>query len=1138
MIDSKKIAVCFLCLLLTIKVSGQANSVLASGSWAKFSVTADGVYKINADALRKAGINPDQIDPRNIQLFAGTNSMLPQANSKARIKDLVEIPLFVSGESDGKFNGEDFVLFFAQGPDQYSFNMQRQMFSYQNNLFTDKNFYFLRVATSPGKRMATIANQAGSFPVIREFDDFSYYETEKFNLLKSGRQWFGEQFDTNTEATIRFDIPGIVENSTIKFASHMMAQSISSSSFNIFFNNTAILTQNIAAIPNTPYGIIGKFKIDTIGLNSTTVKASTQSTQDIKYQFTRGTTPGISVGYLDFLLFSYKRKLALYGAQTGFTASQSVANSTSTFELSDANTKTLIWDVTDPLNAGKQETTLAGNKINFSTPTSSLKKFIAFNPDQLALPIFEGAVANQNLRGLTPTSLIIITHPSFKKEADRLAAHRQSYSSISASVVTTEQIFNEYASGKPDFTAIRDFIRDQFKKPGSTLKNVLLFGRGSYDYRDRVFGNTNYVPIYESTNSLSPLETYSSDDFFALLEDHEGEWKESPAENATLDIGIGRLPIKKIEEAKAIVDKLIQYDIDAKGVGAWRKNILFVADDGNSNLHESQANQLANTIDQTNLDFEARRLFIGSYKQVTNPTGQISPDATRALNNAIRQGQSIINYTGHGSEKVWMQEQILNETTVLESTNGPRYPFFVTATCEFGRNDDPFITSTAERLLTNPKGGGIGLVTTARPVNSFTNFNLNNAFYAALFVKENNQFRDIGSVFKATKNNSVSGTANRNFSLLGDPSMKLQWGENNVAITTVTTSNNNTDLQPLAQVTVVGEILNNGIKKTNFSGSINVMLLDKAQELTTIADNEEFANPSSPAFLYSERSNKLFDGNASVVNGDFQISFRIPKNVSVDPDKAKFSFYANATNGEDAIGYSTTYKVGGPVTLPLIDTTPPQIKLFIGDTTFIGGGIAALNTKLVAQLADASGINISSLNQQHSIVATLDGKQSFILNNYYEAAKNNFAKGEVVFPLDTLKKGRHTLLLMASDTYNNTSQATVDFVVSDGTGISIEQFTNYPNPVEADGTTFWFTHNRPGEDLQATLVIYNLAGQVVVSQDYTINESQYLVTLPKWKIDNADGIKPGPGLYLARLFVRSLLDGSNNERNAKIILPN
>ncbi len=1057
--------------------------------------------------------------------------MLPQPNSSPRLKDLVELAISVSGEADGTFNKEDFVLFFGQGPDRYSYNPKKQIFEYENNLFTDKNFYFLTIATSVGKRLATSETLTGSYPLIQEFDDFAFYETEKTSLLKSGRQWFGEQFDNTTEATIRFDIAGIVDGSKIKFTSHVMAQSISDCSFKVLYNNSPILDQPIAAVPNTTYAIKGRMVVDTVLLNANDIKAPTQNSQEIKYQFTKGTTPGISVGYLDYFLFAFKRKLALYGDQTIFISSKSLGNPVSSFELIAATTnKTTLWDITDPFNASTQSFQLNTDKLTFSTSTSSLKKFTAFNPDKVASPDFESKIINQNLHALSPTQLIIITHSDFKKEADRLAAHRQSKSGISASVVTTDEAYNEYAGGKQDLTAIRDFVRDVYKRPGSSLKNVLLFGRGSYDYKNRVFNNTNFVPIYESMNSLSPLETYSSDDYFGILKDTDGAWTESPAQNSMMDIGVGRIPVKKIEEAKAVVNKLIEYDVEPKAAGAWRKDFLFVADDGDFNIHQSQSDQMANSIDVTNPEFDVKKLFLDSFNQIERNTGPASPDAAHALDLDVRAGQAIVNYTGHGSEKVWMQEQALTENIVLNWKNAPYYPLFVTATCEFGRNDDPFIISSGERIILQPKGGGIGLVTTSRPVNSSTNFTLNKAFYAALFNKENNQFRDLGSIFRETKNTSLSGVANRNFSLLGDPSMKLAFGNNQIVTDVILTKTGSSTLKGLSSVTIKGQIKNSGNLVDNFTGEVQATLFDKPLSFTTNGTE------SSP-FTYSQWSNILFKGKASVTNGTFQVDFVMPINVNAQVGKGKLSLYAHSTNGQNALGSSNNFLIGGTEPSPPADTTPPEIKLFMGDTTFAPGGLVGPNTKLIARLSDNSGINISSLNPSKSITATVDNGQAFIINDYYVSDKDNFKSGLVIYPLDTLKKGKHTLSLSASDTYNNSSTKTIDFVVSDGSQIQIEQFANFPNPV-VSSTQFWFTHSRPGEDLQATVTIYDLAGQVVLSQDYEVTESQYQVTLPEWNGEAPEERKLGQGLYLAKLFVRSLLDGSNNERIAKFIILN
>ncbi len=1107
----------------------QSTSVLSSGNWFKFSVTQDGVVKIDYNLLQRSGVNPDQINPKKIKLYSGSYGMLPQLNSELRKTDLIEIPVFISGESDDKFNNTDHILFYAKGPDQNHYDLGKQVFHYENNLFTDKNFYFLTVSDNDGKRITNIENIVGTFPVIQTYHDFAFYETEKYNVLKSGRQWFGEQFDAATEATIRFDISGIADNSDIKLVSHVMAQSITNTSFQVSFNNTPVLTQPINAIPNTSYGIKGRIKADTITFSAASVSAPGKQFQDIKYQFTKG-SPGISVGYLDFFLLSFKRKLALYGDQNIFSAPESMLNNISTFEITAATAGTQLWDISDPDVVVNQLYSLSGSKISFSAITNTLRTFIVFNPANLKAPIFESKVANQNLHKLTPPELLIITNPELLAEAQRLASHRQSHDGITTSIVTTEQIYNEYAGGKQDITAMRDFIRDLYSQPSSSLKNVLLFGRGSYDYKNRVLGNTNLVPIYESRNSLSPLETYSSDDYLGFLEESEGDWLESPAQNHTLDIGVGRLPLKNLEEARIVVDKLIEYDSKITAADSWQSEFLFVADDGDFNIHQNQADQLANSIELYDLAFNAKKFYLDSFDQVEKPSGQFSPAASKALDLEVKRGALIVNYTGHGSEQVWMDERILDETIISKWKQAPKYPLFVTATCEFGRHDDPFQITSGEKTLLQKKGGSIGLVTTSRPVNSSTNFTLNKAFYESFFTKENNQFRTLGNIFRDTKNKSVSGVANRNFSLLADPSMKLALPENEIIIDEMKTATGSTQLKALSNVIVKGHVEKNNVHNNLFSGEASITLYDGPIDHVTKGDE-------NPPFNFTERSNLLFRGNATISEGDFQLEFIMPKNTPESLVIGKVSAFASTKTGEYAGGASLNSLIGGLEENAPTDNTPPLVRVFLGDTTFINGGKVGPNTKIVALFADNSGINISSAPVGNDLSATVDQNDAVILNTYYEATADNYKNGSLTYPLDGLERGKHTLSLSASDTYNNRTTATVDFVVTDGTDIQIEEFINYPNPFY-ENTTLEFTHSRPGEDLEAFLTIYDVTGKLIVNQQYEILSSQYRVTLAEWDGKSADGSKLGRGLYVGKLSVRSLLDGSKNEQITKLIILN
>ena len=119
-------------------------------------------------------------------------------------------------------------------------------------------------------------------------------------------------------------------------------------------------------------------------------------------------------------------------------------------------------------------------------------------------------------------------------------------------MVNPFQIYNEFSSGAQDIVAIRDFVRMFYERATSVNdlpKYLLLFGDGSYDNKNRLTDNTNFIPTYQSVNSLSITGSLVSDDYYGLLDSTEGRWS---AGVEYVDVGIGRFPVKTIEEADNI----------------------------------------------------------------------------------------------------------------------------------------------------------------------------------------------------------------------------------------------------------------------------------------------------------------------------------------------------------------------------------------------------------------------------------------------------------------------------------------------------------------------------------------------------------------------------------------------------------
>jgi hypothetical protein len=1096
--------------------------VLETGSWYKMAVPARGVYRISYDQFRKMGF-PASADPRNIRIYGNPGGMLPQPNATPRPNDLVETSIVVQGEADGVFQSGDYILFYAEGPALERFDATRRITRYESNLYSDRNYYFITVGTTPGKRLVEAENLSGSYPVVNRFDDYVYHEVDQHNELSSGREWFGEAFYTASEQVVNVDMPGVIDGAPIQLVSDVMARSTSQTSFKVYLNNILMGEQFIGGLPDSQYALKGIHRRDTLRTYGG-VPVGGRTTHEVKFQYVK---TGGGTGYLDFFLLNVQRTLALHKDQVIFRSVNSLEQPVSTFTIDGAGTQTTVWDITDP-SAPALQTTGA----SFSTPTTTLKEFVVFRSAAPA-PEFIGRVNNQNLHGAAASNLIIVAHPDFLGAAQRLAAHRASHSHWTVQIVTPQEIYNEFSSGRQDVTAIRDFVKYIYDKSPGNLRALLLFGKASYDYKDRMSNNTNFVPTYESRNSLEPLTTYSSDDYYGFLEANEGQWSEEVVQKHTLDIGVGRLPVKTAGEANITVNKIVYYDTNRKSYNHWRKQIVFVADDGNTvdkftEEHQFQADVMANDIERDHAEFDTRKIFMGTYPKTVRPNGETIPEMTEDIVRTFDKGALIINYTGHGSEQVWGDERVFTETEINALEN-KLYPFVVTATCEFGRNDNPTVVSSAEQLLLRLQGGAVGLVTTARPVISQTNFFLNRAFYNALFERENNYYRSLGDVYRHTKNNSGNDLGNRNFSLLADPSMTLAMPYQYIAVTTLRTATGSDTLKALSTVEITGEVRDaEGNRLEQFNGTLETTLFDKPTPYKTVGKND-------PAFSFSEWDNALFRGKAKVEQGTFTLSFILPKNLVYEIGPGKLSLYASdSEHGLDAAGATSEFRVGGSEPNVPADNTPPQITLYMGDTTFVSGGIVTPSTTLVARLSDASGINISNYGIGNNMVAILDNGTVYNVSDYYEADVNDFTHGWLNFPLHNLAPGRHTLTLKAWDTHNNPAQAQINFVVTDGEALVIETFGNYPNPFW-DGTTLFFTHNRVGDDLEGELVVYDIAGLELKRMVFSVSGSSYRVELPRLTAAGDLDKNVSGGLYLARVAVRSLTNGSKNERVTKLI---
>ncbi|UII28582.1 type IX secretion system sortase PorU [Fulvivirga maritima] len=1114
------------------------NSVLSNGEWYKLEILHDGVYKIDYDYLNSLGIPADDIDPRKLAIYGNGGGMLPQANNASRAADLIMNSIYVRGEDDGNFNTDDYIIFYAQGPDKYSYSDDGEI-TYERNLYSNVNYYYLTIGTQNGARVEEIDNLGLNHNQITAFKDFAYYKQEEENLLRSGRAWYSRVINEQIDV----EMPNITANSTIQVTSTVMAQSFAQSSFTLSINGSQLGTQNVNSVPNflnpsqnNPYRYSVKGLENTSTYSTTTSSSVNALSLNISYN---GNNSGRSIGYLKEVIIEANRRISLAGNQLTFRSFANTSDAVSSYVINNCTNNCLVFDISNPTAPDLQSIELNNSTISFGSNTSINKEFVVFDPTQIPSPESVEKIDNQNIHGIGVPELLIISHENFQSQALQLASYHDSNDGISSAVVTTNQVYNEFGSGKQDITAIRDFIKYLYDQNHS-LKYVLLFGKGSFDYKDINNNNSNFVPTYESRNSLHPLQTYCSDDYFGFMEDEEGEWEEIAGGNHSLEIGVGRIPAASAEEAQNVVNKIIHYSTP-QTYGPWRNTVSLVADDGDNNLHIDQSNQLSVLIDTSYSAFNYKKLFLDAYRQDASAPSIKSPDMVEAINASIETGTLIMNYTGHGGKNVWAQENILDIPQIENWDNQNKLPLFVTATCEFGRHDDiSAIRSGGEVILNSANKGGIAIISTCRPVYASSNFELNQAFYNTVFSKADDHYLRLGDIIRITKNNSADNAVdqnqvgNRNFILLGDPALKLNYPEKNIIIESISGSQSTDTLSALDKIAITGKVLQaNGSTDSNFSGDLEITVFDKEAILTTLGDED-----NGLVYNYKARENTLFRGDVSITSGLFDAEFVVPKNISYQLEKGKISLYAvNSSRDSDGNGADINVIVGGSADAYPNDNTGPEINIFFGDSTYSGRMPVNTNTLLVANLKDESGINISNYNANNSLTVQLDNQAPEIVNDYYKATKNTYQEGWLRYPLSNLSEGLHTLTIKAWDTHNNSTEKTIQFEVSASGSLAISHLRNYPNPF-MDKTLISFEHNRAGDDLQVELEIISISGESLLKLGFEFIDAPGKINLYEWDVNNTLGKKTEAGIYIYKVSVRSNVDGAKNHTFQKLILFN
>ena len=1096
-----------------------ANSVLATGNWYKIGVVKQGIYKIDIPFLNSLGINTGNISSGTIRLFGNGGAMLDESNAVKRPDDLVENAIDVVDGGDGIFNGNDYFLFYGASADKWLKDSINSRFKHQKNLYADTVYYYLTIGGT-GKRIQTKNITANANKTANSYNERHFQELDLVNFLNSGKEWFGEEFSSlpgNVLArNYALNFTGLDVATPVYLSTSFAARSVgASSAFNVAVNNLQLSTIPMGAVSGNYLDAFATTNTKDFSVNVTA------NPVNINLLFVPGASS--AQGWLNWFEVHCRRALNLnLQSQLFFRDWQTVGSGNIvSFSVQSATANTIVWDITNEQQPQKMTTTLTGGNVSFKNDADFLREYVAF--DNTMNPIALGKIDNQNLHNTTPVDLIIVTPTIFRNDANRLALfHLQQYNQKTI-VATVEQVYNEFAAGAADPSAVRDFIKMYFDKAGADStkkpKYVLLFGSASFDYKKRISGNTNFIPCYESMNSIDPLVSYTSDDFFALLDDGDDVNLTSPP--GQLDIAIGRLPVTNTNEARIIVDKIINYH-SPNSFGVWRNNTLFVADDKDGNIHLNDAEAIAGNGLATNNLFNQDKVYLDAYPLVSGTGGGRYPQVNQAIINKISAGTLLFNYNGHGGYQRLADEAILGQEEVNQFNNAQKLPLFITATCDFAPYDDPTKASLGASLLVGNNNGAIGLVTTTRVVFAFSNKILNDNFLKIALQKNTaNGYLSLGEALKRAKNYTYTTFSdvvnNRKFTLLADPALTLAFPKLNMDISTINNQpiSGNDTLKALNKYTLVGSVKDNsGLVASNFNGTVYPVIFDKKQTLQTLGNDA-----ASPVTNYTQQQAVLYKGKATVKNGVFSFSFIVPKDINYQVGSGRLSLYAE--NGStDANGMSNNFLVGGTSSNSIIDVDGPLIKVFLNDEKFVNGGLVNEKPQLIVKLFDSSGINTAGTGIGHDITATIDGndKNVLVLNNYYEAVNDSYQSGNIYFQLPVLAEGVHYLKIKAWDVANNSSEKIIEFTVAAAKNLEISHVLNYPNPFSSK-TCFWFEHNQAPGELKVLINIFSVTGKLVHQIQRNIQTTGNRVSEIFWDGKDQYSEKLAKGVYIYRIIV-------------------
>ena len=1099
---------------------GVFNSVLSTGNkWVRVETTEEGIYKITKSMMSDYGFDVNNLDPRTIKIYNNGGKVLSENFNMPRPSDLQENAIMVVGQDDGKFDDADYILFYGRGTDFWDYDTTSRSIKRYHHWYSNKNYYWITVDGANGKRMQDESSLNTSTRYVQTTTKaFVDWDKDEKNIGQTGREYFGDAFtEPSPSITYTNKLDGRLPNVPITYKCRFANISSENIGLQVAENNTQIYSTYISG-----YGSPDNYRLG----YATTFTSSYSGTIPENRSVLKFTiTPGAktSQGYLDYFEIYYDRNLSAAGDYLSFFSKDT--SSVIEYQLSNFTSSYIkVFNVTDYANVKMiANPVISGGDFDFqvSEISGKVSHYIAEGSDNFKTPENPVSEQNSNLHGIsTGAKFIIITNKDFIQAANRLKTYRETQAKLKMStiVVDVDQIFNEFSGGLLDVSAIRDFIKYAYDNWQTKPEYVLFFGKGTYDYKNVEGYNNNFVPVFETQESLYEINSYTSDDFFVNVSGND----------SFIDLASGRITVQSSDEANSVIDKIINYETNSAN-STWKNLITLVADDGYTGAdhkpdgadHTGPSEYLANNIIPSS--FDLNKIYMAAYPEVYTSLGYRFPTVNKAIINAMNEGSLIVNFIGHGSPSQWAQEDVFDQATSLPMLHNDKYFFLTAATCDFGYFDRTDATSTAEDLLFMKNSGCIGTFSATRLVYASYNVALMYTFFNSLLNVPRDSLNLMIPLGKAlfSAKQIYNGINDQKYHLIGDPTLRLVIPEYTAAIDSVNGNNisvNGPDVQvkALSNTKINGSVLKaDNSLWTDFNG----------EGILTIFDSQSTAPLPQLGSNISMvvQGGVIFRGRVSVSNGKFSTNFVVPKDISYENKNGKILMYF-FNSSLDGLGFTNKIIVGGTDSTTVNDGKGPNIEIFFDNTAYGKSALVNTNSTLLVKLADETGLNTTGTGVGHKFVGILNGDENNPIDftNYFTSDINSEGKsGEISYPFSNLPSGNYNLVVKAWDVFNNFSSAEANFSVVSDSELVVQDVYNYPNPFTSN-TTFTFQQNL-NKLLDVKIRIYTVAGRLI-RQIVKMNVSDKFVKIP-WDGRDQDGSPIANGTYLYKIIVRTA-DGS------------